>query len=257
MKMTSSNCRYFLLFFGIALIFSGMSCKRGPKAGDPVPLETKASVADVHKDVVMDLRKITIVEAVPTSKYLYMKVTEDGREYWMATSQTAVKTGDVYYYNEALIRYNFESKEMQRVFDTIYLVTQIVPEAQAEKLKPLKSITPPPSEASASGDSNFHGGMQKLTTSVQIADIFKDPASFKGRQVEISGTCTKINEGILNRNWIHIQDGSADDKDLVVTSSASVKPGDVIKIRAVVSLDKDFGAGYRYEILLEDGVLVE
>ena len=45
----------------------------------------------------------------------------------MATGPTEVETGAVYYYNEALIRADFESKEMQRVFDTIYLVTRIVP----------------------------------------------------------------------------------------------------------------------------------
>jgi hypothetical protein len=257
MKMSTINHRHVLSVLAIAFMISGISCKRGPNAGDPIPLETTVSVADAHKDIVMDLHKITIIEAVPTSKYLYLRVNEDDREYWMATSPTEVTTGDVYYYNEALIRSAFESKEMQRVFDTIYLVTRIVPEAQAEKLRPKKSVAPPPSEASASGDSNFHGGMQKLTTPVRISEIFADPASFEGRQVEISGTCTKVNEGILNRNWIHIKDGSADDKDLVVTSSSSVKEGDPVKIRAVVRLDKDFGAGYSYEILLEDGVVVE
>ena len=33
-------------------------------------------MADAHKDVVMDMRKIKVLEAVPTSKYLYLKVSE-------------------------------------------------------------------------------------------------------------------------------------------------------------------------------------
>ena len=252
------NNRYILFFFGITLTLSVISCKQGPNTGDTIPLKTEPSMADVHKDVIMDLRKITIAEAVPTSKYLYLKVTEDGREYWMATSQTAVNSGEVYYYNEALIRTDFESKEMQRVFDTIYLVTRIVPEAQVDKLKSQETKATPQADASTSDDPDSPAEvMQGNASPVQISEIFDNPEAFEGRKVEISGTCTKVNEGILSRNWIHVKDGSADDKDLVVTSSASVKPGDRVKLQAFVRLDKDFGAGYRYAIILEDGILVE
>jgi hypothetical protein len=257
MKLKRYNVRGFLTYFGIALLFAGMACKQGPNTGDPIPLETEASMSDVHRDVVMDLRKITVVEAVPTSKYLYLKVAEDGREYWMATSPSQVKPGEVYYYNEALIRADFESKEMERVFDTIYLVTRIVPEAKVESLRPVKSIAIPDPEASGSEGSEMGTAESQDATPVKIASVLDDPASFEGKWVEISGTCTKVNEGILNRNWIHIKDGSADDRDFVVTSSASVKPGDPVKMKAVVRLDKDFGAGYSYAILLEDGVVVE
>lgn len=257
MKMNAANYRYILFTFGIALMISGSSCKRGPDAGDPVPIEAERSIADVHKDVIMDMRKITVIESVPTSKYLYLKVAEDGREYWMATSQTEVENGEVYYYNEALIRSNFESKEMQRVFDTIYLVTRIVPEAQAEILKPVKSIATPPVEGSDSEPAVTQDGAQANMSRVQIADILNDPVSYEGQYVEISGTCTKVNEGILNRNWIHLKDGSADDKDFVVTSDAAVKPGDNVTMRAVVRLDKDFGAGYRYAIILEEGEVIQ
>jgi hypothetical protein len=256
--MKYSIRRNILSLASIALIFSGIACKRGPNTGDTIPLETQVNMADVHKDVVMDMRKITVLEAVPTSKYLYLNVREDGREYWMATSPTEVKTGEVYYYNEALIRSDFESKEMERVFDTIYLVTRIVPEAQAESLKPVKSIATPPVEASDSEPSDrLSSQNQGDWNPVQIAAILSDPASYEGQQVVVTGTCTKVNEGILNRNWVHLKDGSADDKDFVITTAASIKPGENVTMRAVVGLDRDFGAGYRYAIILEDGVLVD
>jgi len=215
-------------------------------------------MADAHKDVVMDMRKIKVLEAVPTTKYLYLRVSEGDHEYWLATGPTEVETGDAYYYNEALIRADFESKEMQRVFDTIYLVTRIVPEAQVKNLKPVKSITPPPEKMENSKEPGTIGqdGTQGATA-VQIADVLDDPKAYQGQWVEVSGTCTKVNEGILNRNWIHLKDGSADDKDFVITSSASVKPGDVVKMQAVVRLDKDFGAGYTYAVILEDGVVLD
>ena len=256
--MNPSNVRKFLSYSSIALLFAGLACKQGPNTGDPIPLETEASMGDVHKNVVMDLHKITVVEAVPTSKYLYLKVDEEGREYWMATSLSPVDPGGVYYYNEALIRADFESREMNRVFDTIYLVTRIVPEAQVEKLRPVKSVASPPA-AAADGDGSESpgGGMNQEATPVTIASLLDNPASFEGQWVEVTGTCTKINEGILNRNWIHIRDGGAEGKDLVVTSDASVKPGDPVKMKAMVRLDRDFGSGYSYAVLLEDGILLE
>ena len=59
--MKYSIRRNILSLAGIALIFSGIACKRGPNTGDPIPLETEVNMADVHKDVVMDMRKITVL----------------------------------------------------------------------------------------------------------------------------------------------------------------------------------------------------
>lgn len=237
------------------LLLGSLSCKRGPSTGDPIPLETEANMADAHKNVVLDVHKITVKEAIPTSKYLYLKVSEDGREYWVATSLKDVRAGETYYYNEALIKTDFESREMQRVFDTIYLVTQIVPESHGNNMQPVQEIAAPPE--SAEPDRPFHSRPNyDKATPVSIAALLADPAAYKGRVVEISGTCTKVNEGILNRNWIHVKDGTADASDFVVTSQERVQPGEEVTLRAVVYLDRDFGAGYSYEVLLEDGVVV-
>ena len=61
----------------------------------------------------------------------------------------------------------------------------------------------------------------------------------------------------MDRNWLHIQDGSQNDFDLVVTSNSFVPEGSKITIRAVVSLNRDFGAGYKYDLILENGALVQ
>ena len=238
-----------------ALLIGVVSCKRGPTEGDPIPLQKETGTADAHKDVVLNVRRITVQEAVPTSKYLYLKVTEGDRDYWMATSLMEVEAGDTYYYNEALSKTDFESKEMQRVFDTIYLVTQLVPEAHGDGMKPVTEIAPPPKGSKS--DRPFHSQPDySKAAPLRISELLADPEAYKGKVVEITGTCTKVNEGILNRNWIQLKDGSADASDIVVTSLDQVQPGDQVTIRAIVSLDRDFGAGYSYEVLLEDGVLV-
>ena len=39
-------------------------------------MEPSTSVADAHKNVVMDIHKITVKETIPGDKYLYLKVVE-------------------------------------------------------------------------------------------------------------------------------------------------------------------------------------
>jgi hypothetical protein len=93
--------------------------------------------------------------------------------------------------------------------------------------------------------------------SVKISDLVKNAQQYEGQKVQIDGVCTKINLGIMNRNWIHLKDGSMDDYDLVVTSNEDVPVGSKVTIQADVVLNKDFGAGYKYELILENGVLVK
>lgn len=61
----------------------------------------------------------------------------------------------------------------------------------------------------------------------------------------------------MNRNWIHIKDGSQDEYDMVVTTNSYVPEGKEFMMRAVVHLNRDFGAGYAYDLILEDGILIE
>jgi len=99
---------------------------------------------------------------------------------------------------------------------------------------------------------NFQG---KLT--ISIAEIVAKPQEFEGKAVQLTGKCIKINPNIMNRNWIHLQDGSKNDYDLVITSDTFVPEGKIRTIKTVVNLNRDFGAGYVYDLILEDGVIIE
>ena len=65
---------------------------------------------------------------------------------------------------------------------------------------------------------------------------------------------TKFNAEIMERNWIHLQDGTEHkgNFDLTVTSDNRVNVGDTICIEGKIALDKDFGYGYFYEIIMEE-----
>ena len=55
-----------------------------------------------------------------------------------------------------------------------------------------------------------------------IGDLYQEKAAFNGKQVTVSGTVVKVNNQIMNRNFLHIQDGSGDvadgSDDLILTS---------------------------------------
>lgn len=235
-----------------------ISCKQNPKELGTSPVKVRTGIEDAHKNIIMDVHQIKVEEAYPTSKYLYLRVKEGDRAYWLATRNSEVKVGEVYYYNEALVRANFESKEMERVFDTLYLVTQLVSEAHGAAMKPKEKIALPPKLGdSKSKMEEFHtNGNYRDATEVTLGELLSNPEKLEGKMVEIQGVCLKINTGILGRNWIHVQDQNDSEKKVVVTSQWEASPGDEIKVRALVALNKDFGAGYTYDVILEEGILV-
>jgi hypothetical protein len=69
------------------------------------------------------------------------------------------------------------------------------------------------------------------------------------------GIVVQVNDGILDRNFVHLRDGTgnaeSNDHDLTLTSSEHFDPGEEVEIEGVLALDQDFGLGYRYAALVE------
>lgn len=199
-----------------------------------------------------DVHTVIVEEVLPTSKYVYLFVNEGkGESFWIATIKQEVEVGKTYYYKGGLLKTNFESKEHNRIFDKMYLVSRVVPVEHGEP-DDNTTMNVAPSQKAASSEPreiNRDGSMK-------IAELVANPQKYEGQIVQISGECVKVNPNIMDRNWIHLKDGSQDDYDLVITSDKAVPQGHVVTMKAKVVLNKDFGAGYRYNLILEDGVIV-
>jgi hypothetical protein len=72
--------------------------------------------------------------------------------------------------------------------------------------------------------------------------------------LSVRGRVWKVSRGILERNWLHIKDKDGGE-DLVVTSTQDAQVGQVVVARGKVGVDKDVGAGYQYDVLIEDAAL--
>jgi predicted small lipoprotein YifL len=92
-----------------------------------------------------------------------------------------------------------------------------------------------------------------------LSDLFSNKKNYSGKTVKVKGKITKVNPSIMGKNWIHIQDGTSfeDQYDLTVTSDFIPQVGSIIKVEGKISLDKDFGYGYTYPVLMEEGKLIQ
>jgi hypothetical protein len=63
----------------------------------------------------------------------------------------------------------------------------------------------------------------------------------------------------MGKNWVHLQDVSGDTgkrtSDLVVTTQDAPKVGDVVTAKGTLHKDKDFGAGYKYRVIVEEATV--
>jgi hypothetical protein len=106
----------------------------------------------------------------------------------------------------------------------------------------------------------------KLDTSIEheegtisIAELYENPSAYEGKTIRVKGEVAKFNAQIMERNWIHIQDGTEFDGkyDLTLTSQQNFMVGMVVTVEGILALNRDFGYGYSYELLLEEASAVE
>ena len=97
-------------------------------------------------------------------------------------------------------------------------------------------------------------GIKKAKGGKTIQEIFAGKTVLNGREVSVRGKVVKYNAGIMNKNWLHIQDGTGAEgsNDLTLTTSASAKVGDTVLVSGKVTIEKDFGFGYKFAVIIED-----
>lgn len=96
-------------------------------------------------------------------------------------------------------------------------------------------------------------------TAAQAADrktveqVYQQKAALSGEQVVVHGKVVKVNNGIMQKNFLHLQDGTGAEgsNDLTVTSTDTAAVGDEVTVTGTLVTDRDFGAGYTYPVIVE------
>jgi hypothetical protein len=94
---------------------------------------------------------------------------------------------------------------------------------------------------------------------ITISKLLAEKKSFSGKTIKVTGQVTKFLPQIMGKNWIHLQDGTEFEGgfDLTITTDKQVNVGDKITFEGKITLDKDFGYGYFYAVLMEEGKIVQ
>ncbi len=238
-----------IVFASIIALFVLSSCSKQAKEVDntkvnqgnqteqPNQVNPNAMAAESHKAVVEEI--------LNASNYTYLRVKENDKDYWIAITKRPMEKGETIYFDKAMEMQNFKSSDLNRTFKSVLFVQDISKEpiqtqSKASPSKPVivkEDVSVKPAE----------GG-------ITIAKLYANKKSYENKIVKIRGKVTKYNAGIMNKNWAHIQDGTSngDNFDLTVTTNKEVKVGDVVTFEGKIALNKDFGYGYSYDVMMED-----
>ena len=236
-----NKTKFFAVLFSLLFL---MSCK---------DKENYSKVNNATTTAKSDVHKIVVKESLDGGAYVYLNVDENGKTYWMAISNMPVTVGDTYYYDGGMVMKDFESKQLEKTFDEIIFTEGI---RTTEKIAENSEVNP---HVTTNPVFNVDVKIEKPKNGTSLAELFSDKESFSGKSIIVKGKVVKVNNGILDKNWVHIMDGTKFENkgDLTITTNELVKVGDTVTFKGKITLDKDFGKGYIYAVLLEEGELIK
>jgi hypothetical protein len=196
------------------------------------------------------MHTVMVKEVLQTSGYTYLRVLEDKKEEWLAVVKIQAKAGQTFHYDDAAPMSNFTSKELNRTFPEILFLAKLDPGPA-----PVKVETIPYSGAQDLSKKNKKG--KKLAPAQEvntIAELLENKKKYDQKLILLKGEVTKYSSGIMGHNWLHIKDGSAylGKDDIVITTEQDFKIGDKATFEGLISIDKDFGSGYFFEVIMEN-----
>jgi len=211
-----------------------------------------------------------ILETLNAAGYTYIKLQTSEGETWVAVPATPATVGSEVAVVNPMTMTNFESKTLGRKFDTILFGTLASGEAEAHAPSgppPLGgaghgiAATPriaatPPADLGPIKVARADGAEGRT-----IAEVYAEKAALRDKSVAIRGRVVKFTSGVLGRNWVHVRDGSgsdvAKDNDITATTMDTAAVGDVVLIQGALHLDRDFGAGYSYSVIIEGATVAK
>jgi hypothetical protein len=198
----------------------------------------------------------TALETIKADRYTYVQVDIGTEKIWTATPNFRGKVGDTVVVPKGLAMQNFHSKTLERDFEVVYFVGAITVAGndQGPSQMAQTSFMHPPKSGKGSKSQTEVSGIKRAKDGKNVAEIIAGRKDLAGEQVTVRGKVVKFLPQIMGKNWLHLQDGSGSEgtNDLTVTTGTTVKVGDMVLVSGVVSVDRDFGYGYEYEVIIED-----
>jgi len=254
--------RRFSMFFALNLTLLTVASVHSAYAGKPA----EAPKADVYMKAKQDVPPPDtsslsgkIVETMNSGGYTYLCIEKDGKKSWVAIPETKMTVGENISLPPGYEMVNFTSKTLNRTFEKIIFTTGPSSAQSAHGASDKMSVhggSMGSKSAETSTTENIKVEKAASPNAYTVAEIFGKKSELDKKSVVVSGKVVKVSAGIMGKNWLHIQDGSGNAKDgnndLVVTTQDIPKAGDIVTVNGTLYKDKDFGSGYKYDVILED-----
>ncbi len=195
-----------------------------------------------------------VLEKKEVMGYVYLKVDENGTKRWVAIAKAPVEIGDTIGYDTHTVMKHFKSKSLGREFDEIVFANEVYLPTKQQSPSSMKAVLAKDIEA-AKETLQVKDFKEKPFYTVE--ELHRWRRQLAGKEVHIKAKIYKVSRQIMKRDWVHLGDGTGNEKkltdDIVFTAKkADVKAGDEVIAKAKIVVDKDFGYGYFYRVMGED-----
>ncbi len=196
-----------------------------------------------------------VVETMNSAGYTYVLLQEKGgAKIWVAVPQMKVTVGKQMTFANGAPMLNYESKTLNRKFDKV-IFSPGPAQGTPSKAGAVEEVPHGMPSTASVGTSNVKVTKATGPGAYTIAELYSNINKLQKQSVTVRGKVMKATPNIMDTNWLHIQDGTGKDSDktndLVVTTSALPSVGDVVTIKGILAKDRDFGLGYRYDVIVE------
>lgn len=202
------------------------------------------------------IHKVIVTEVMQTFSYTYLLVQDGRKLQWLAVPKIEAEVGEVYFYQGGNEMKNFKSSQLNKTFESVLFLGGIV---NADPLADGKSASPITADKTNKSSNSIEITIEPIEDGITIAELFSNKLDYQEKTIRIKGLVTQFSASIMRRNWIHLQDGTSYEGnfELVATSDVEFKEGEIVIIEGKITLDKDFGFGYFYNVIMEESKLIQ
>lgn len=197
-----------------------------------------------------------VVQTMDAGNYTYLQVDTGKGKVWATTNKCKVKVGETVTIPSGFAKKNFHSKLLNRNFALIYFVNHIVKGGSGQVAAAQKKMPQghPTADAEKAAKKMNFSGIKKPQGGMTVGQIFADKANLSGKHVTVRAKVVKYTPQVMGKNWLHVEDGTGKKgaDDLTVTTSTNAKVGDTVLISGPITLNKDFGYGYKYDVIMQN-----
>jgi hypothetical protein len=183
-----------------------------------------------------------VTDVLQGGGYTYLEIQEKTeKKFWIAVSGQDIKKGTEVRFDEELVAKDFKSKSLDRTFDSLMFASNLQYRTQMESPFITEFVAKSPYQAK---------------DTISISELMNNANKYADKEVSVRAKVVKVSNNIMKKNWVHLQDGTGVNGEVgrVVFTSPIGSPsiGDIVTAKGKVSVDKDFGSGYVYKVIVEE-----